>query len=140
MLALAPLTPAKVRRKASARLGKRSEDKGVLNAKGRCVDRGADRPHLRWERTFAVITLPSNKRWLKSTTACPRLGPLLAMTGLAGSRSLIRTIPSHYPSAPMTMWPTSTRVNNPENDDPLLLDRTSDAFDVWAPLRSEGRA
>jgi putative SOS response-associated peptidase YedK len=40
----------------------------------------------------------------------------------------------------MTMWPISTRVNKPENDNPSLLDRTGDPFDVWAPLRSEGRA
>jgi putative SOS response-associated peptidase YedK len=45
-----------------------------------------------------------------------------------------------YPSEPMTMWPISTRVNKPENDDPSLLDRTADTFDVCAPLRSEGRA
>ena len=45
-----------------------------------------------------------------------------------------------YPSEPMTMWPISTRVNKPENDDPSLLDRVGDPFDVWAPLRSEGRA
>ena len=38
------------------------------------------------------------------------------------------------------MWPISTRVNKPENDDPSLLDRTADSFDVWAPLRAEGRA
>ena len=40
----------------------------------------------------------------------------------------------------MTMWPTSTRVNKPENDDPSLLDRTGDVLDVWAPLKCEGRA
>ena len=47
-----------------------------------------------------------------------------------------------YPSRLMTMWPISTRVNKPENDDPSLLDRVGDAFDVWAPQRpeSEGRA
>jgi putative SOS response-associated peptidase YedK len=45
-----------------------------------------------------------------------------------------------YRSEPMTMWPISTRVNKPENDDPSLLDRTADPFDVWAPLRAEGRA
>jgi putative SOS response-associated peptidase YedK len=45
-----------------------------------------------------------------------------------------------YPSEPMTMWPISTRVNMPENDDPSLLDRTGDAFHLWAPLRCEGRA
>ncbi|MGO8841749.1 MAG: hypothetical protein ACLQF1_11625, partial [Methyloceanibacter sp.] len=28
-----------------------------------------------------------------------------------------------YPSEPMTMWPISTRVNTPANDDPSLLDQ-----------------
>jgi len=27
-----------------------------------------------------------------------------------------------YPSEPMTMWPISTRVNKPENDDPAILE------------------
>ena len=45
-----------------------------------------------------------------------------------------------YPPEPMTMWPISTRVNKPENDDPSLLDRTGDPFDLWAPLKSDGRA
>jgi hypothetical protein len=26
----------------------------------------------------------------------------------------------------MTMWPISTRVNKPDNDDPSILDRTAD--------------
>src|SRR5262245_22294050 len=45
-----------------------------------------------------------------------------------------------YPSEPMTMRPISTRVNKPENDDPSLLDRIGDPFDVWAPLTSVMRA
>ena len=27
-----------------------------------------------------------------------------------------------YPSADMTMWPISTRVNSPSNDDPSILE------------------
>jgi 5-methylcytosine-specific restriction enzyme subunit McrC len=34
-----------------------------------------------------------------------------------------------YPSELMTIWPVSTRVNKPENDDPSILDRTGDPFD-----------
>jgi hypothetical protein len=34
----------------------------------------------------------------------------------------------------MTMWPISTRVNDPENDDPSLLDRTMDQTDWQSPL------
>ena len=32
------------------------------------------------------------------------------------------------------MWAISTRVNKPENDDPCLLDRSVDPFNVRAPL------
>ena len=39
-----------------------------------------------------------------------------------------------YPSEPMTMWPISTRVNTPENDDASLLDRTVDQSDWQSPL------
>jgi hypothetical protein len=39
-----------------------------------------------------------------------------------------------YPSEPMTMWPISIRVNEPENDEPSLLDRVEEPVDVWAPL------
>jgi len=39
-----------------------------------------------------------------------------------------------YPSEPMTMWPISTRVNKPENDDPSILDRSAESLDWQAPL------
>ena len=31
-----------------------------------------------------------------------------------------------YPSEPMTIWPISTRVNKPENDDPSILERATE--------------
>jgi hypothetical protein len=34
----------------------------------------------------------------------------------------------------MTMWPISTRVNKPENDDPSILDRAAAPVDCQAPL------
>jgi len=45
-----------------------------------------------------------------------------------------------YASEPMTMWPTSRRVNAPENDNASLLDRTVDVFESGAPLTSQSRA
>ena len=39
-----------------------------------------------------------------------------------------------YPSEAMTMWPISTRVNKPENDDPSILDRAAEPVDCQAPL------
>jgi hypothetical protein len=32
------------------------------------------------------------------------------------------------------MWPISTRVNKPENDDPSILDRRAEPVDWQAPL------
>jgi len=34
----------------------------------------------------------------------------------------------------MTMWPISTRVNKPENDDPSILERIAEPMDWQAPL------
>jgi hypothetical protein len=34
----------------------------------------------------------------------------------------------------MTMWPISTRVNKPENDERSILDRAAEAVDWQAPL------
>jgi hypothetical protein len=39
-----------------------------------------------------------------------------------------------YPCKVMTMWPISTRVNKPENDDPSILDRVAEPMDWQAPL------
>jgi len=40
----------------------------------------------------------------------------------------------------MAMWPIFTRVNSPDNDDPSLLHRSVDTFEMWAPLHKEGSA
>jgi hypothetical protein len=34
----------------------------------------------------------------------------------------------------MAMWPISTRVNKPENDEPSILDRVAEPMDWQAPL------
>jgi hypothetical protein len=44
-----------------------------------------------------------------------------------------------YPAELMTMWAISTRVNKAENDDPSLLDRTGDPFNVWALIGEQHR-
>jgi putative SOS response-associated peptidase YedK len=86
-----------------------------------------------WERTFAVITVPSNElvgqihnRILKPETYDRWLGLE------PEPYDLLIT----YPSEPMTMWPISTRVNKPENDDPSILDRVGEPVDWQAPLDS----
>ena len=93
-----------------------------------------------WERTFAIITVPSNE-----LVSCfhDRMPAILEPSGYdrwLGLEPDPHDLLITYPSEPMTMWPISKRVNKPENDDVTLLDRTGDPFNVWAPLRSEGRA
>lgn len=39
-----------------------------------------------------------------------------------------------YPSEAMIMWPISTRVYKPENDDPSILERAAGPLDWQAPL------
>ncbi len=58
-----------------------------------------------WLRTFVVITTDANElvRWLSDEP---------------DPRDLM--VP--FPAEPMRMWPISTRVNKPENDDPSILE------------------
>jgi putative SOS response-associated peptidase YedK len=87
-----------------------------------------------WERTSAIITVPSNDLVGKIHNRMP------AILQPAGYERWLSPEPDPhdllitYPSEPMTMWPISTRVNSPDNDDPTLLERTGDPFNVWAPL------
>jgi putative SOS response-associated peptidase YedK len=93
-----------------------------------------------WERTFAIITVPSNELVGKIHNRMPAILDPTSYDRWLGPVPDPRDLLITYPSEPMTMWPISTRVNKPENDDPSLLDRTGDPFDVWAPLgeRSDG--
>jgi putative SOS response-associated peptidase YedK len=89
------------------------------------------------ERTFAIITVPSNELVRQIHDRMPAVLEPAGYDRWLGLEPDPRDLLITYPSEPMTMWPISTRVNKPENDDPSLLDRTGDPFNVWAPLRSE---
>ena len=93
-----------------------------------------------WERTFAIITVPSNELVGQIHDRMPAILEPAGYERWLGLEPDPHDLLITYPSEQMTMWPISTRVNKPENDDPSLLDRVGDPFDVWAPLRSEGRA
>lgn len=87
-----------------------------------------------WERTFAIITVPSNKLVGQIHDRMPAI-----LEASSYERWLSVEFDPHdllitYPSEQMTMWPISRRVNKPENDDPSLLERVGDPFDMWAPL------
>jgi putative SOS response-associated peptidase YedK len=93
-----------------------------------------------WERTFAIITVPSNELVGKIHDRMPAILEPAGYDRWLGIEPDPHDLLISYPAEPMTMWRIATRVNKPENDDPSLLDRIGDPFDVWAPLRSEGRA
>jgi putative SOS response-associated peptidase YedK len=71
-----------------------------------------------WIRTFAVITTPANEL---VADIHDRMPLILAPGGYArwlGDEPDPRDLMRPFPASPMRMWPISTRVNKPENDDP----------------------
>jgi putative SOS response-associated peptidase YedK len=75
-----------------------------------------------WIRTFAIITTDSNELVADIHDRMPViLAPHDCARWLSGEpdpRDLMRPFPAQL----MRMWPISTRVNKPENDDPSILD------------------
>jgi putative SOS response-associated peptidase YedK len=87
-----------------------------------------------WERTFAIITVPSNDVVGQIHNRMPAILEPKSYERWLGPETDPHDLLITYPSEPMEMWPISTRVNSPDNDDPSLLDRTGDPFNLWAPL------
>jgi putative SOS response-associated peptidase YedK len=87
-----------------------------------------------WERTFAVITVPSNELVGQIHNRMPAILEPESYERWLGLEPDPHDLLITYPSEAMTMWPISTRVNAPKNDDPSLLDRDKEPVDVWAPL------
>jgi putative SOS response-associated peptidase YedK len=87
-----------------------------------------------WERTFAIITVPSNKLVGQIHDRMPAILEPTSYDCWLGREPDPRDLLISYPSERMTMWPISTLVNKPESDDPSLLDRVTGLSDVWAPL------
>jgi putative SOS response-associated peptidase YedK len=75
-----------------------------------------------WVRTFCVITCPANELVARIHDRMPVIIPPESYDHWLSTldpdpHGLL--VP--FPSAPMKMWPISTRVNKPENDDPSIL-------------------
>ena len=74
-----------------------------------------------WIRTFAIITTDANQLVAEIHDRMPLiLAPADYIRWLSDEpdpHELMRP----FPAAPMRMWPISTRVNKPENDDPSIL-------------------
>ena len=83
-----------------------------------------------WIRTFAIITTDSNEL---VADIHDRMPVILAPADYArwlseepDPRDLMRPFPAHL----MRMWPISTRVNKPENDDPSIIEPIELATDA----------
>ena len=76
-----------------------------------------------WVRTFAVITCPANELMSELHDRMPVILPREAYDRwLAGIEPDPRDLLVPHPSEPMIMWPISTRVNKPDNDDAAILE------------------
>jgi putative SOS response-associated peptidase YedK len=76
----------------------------------------------KWIRTFAIITTDANELVAE---VHDRMPVILAPGDYArwlGEEPDPRDLMRPYPAEPMRMWPISTRVNKPENDDPSILE------------------
>jgi len=87
-----------------------------------------------WERTFAIITVPSNDLVGEIHNRMPAILDPNGYDRWLGLEPDPHDLLITYPSEPMTMWPISTRVNKPENDDQAILDRAREPLDWQAPL------
>jgi putative SOS response-associated peptidase YedK len=76
-----------------------------------------------WVRTFAVITTAANELVSEIHDRMPVIIPPVAYERwLSTTEHDQRDLLVPYPSEPMTIWPISTRINKPENDDEQVLD------------------
>jgi putative SOS response-associated peptidase YedK len=75
-----------------------------------------------WTRTFAITTTDANELVAEIHDRMPLiLAPADYVRWLSDQpdpHDLLRP----RPAAPMRMWPISTRVNKPENDDPSIVE------------------
>jgi putative SOS response-associated peptidase YedK len=70
----------------------------------------------------AIITVPSNELVAQIHDRMPLILPKASCDRWLGGESDPHDLLVPFPAEPMAMWPVSTRVNKPENDDASLLD------------------
>ncbi|MFA5949338.1 MAG: SOS response-associated peptidase [Hyphomicrobium sp.] len=80
-------------------------------------------PHSgEWIRTFAVITVAANELVRPIHDRMPAILPRSGYARWLGRDADPRDLLAPYPSEEMRVWPISTRVNSPKNDDAAILD------------------
>jgi putative SOS response-associated peptidase YedK len=82
-------------------------------------------------RTFAVITCPANEMMAHIHDRMPViLAPENYERWLANIEPDLHDLLVPFPSEPMTMWPISTRVNKPDNDDAAILEPIETTYNL----------
>jgi putative SOS response-associated peptidase YedK len=72
-----------------------------------------------WVRTFAIITTDANELLAEIHDRMPLILASGDYTRWLSDEPNPRDLMRPFPAEPMRMWPISTRVNKPENDDPF---------------------
>ena len=85
-----------------------------------------------WVRTFAVITTAANELVAEIHDRMPAILRAEDYDRWLGVEPDPRKLLKPFPAEPMMMWPVSTRVNTPKNDDADLLVPQAEA-DAYAP-------
>jgi putative SOS response-associated peptidase YedK len=75
-----------------------------------------------WIRTFAIITTDANELVADIHDRMPAILAAPDCVRWLGEEEDPRELLRPFPSEAMRMWPISTRVNKPANDDPSILD------------------
>jgi putative SOS response-associated peptidase YedK len=75
-----------------------------------------------WIRTFAIITADANDLVADIHDRMPAILAASDYVRWLGEEEDPRELMRPFPSEAMRMWPISTRVNKPENDNPSILD------------------
>jgi len=75
-----------------------------------------------WIRTFCIITTPANVLVSRIHDRMPLILARADLERWLGAEKNPADLLRSYPSADVRMWPISTRVNSPNNDDPSILE------------------
>jgi putative SOS response-associated peptidase YedK len=86
-----------------------------------------------WIRTFAIITTDANELVAQIHDRVPVILAPGDHVRWLGEEPDPRGLMRPYPTDLMRMWPISTRVNKPENDDPSIIEPVELATDAAKP-------
>jgi putative SOS response-associated peptidase YedK len=75
-----------------------------------------------WIRSFAIITTEANALIADTHDRMPVILAPEDYDRWLGEEPDPRDLMKPYPAAPMRLWPISTSVNKPENDDPSIVE------------------